>query len=122
MKKLLFAVAVFLLLVPAANAKDIYIVHEDMPEWATMTVGLKPTPYWFTNQYAYGVGIAPLMKNKALARTTAANRAREILIKGLKENPVIGINAIEIREFWTNPDNGKVYALARTPIKIIPAK
>lgn len=102
-----------------AKEKQIYIIHEDMPEWAIQTVN--GTHYWFTDRYAYGVGIAPPMKNRHLQKTTAENRARNTLITGLRTHKVFS-GMTEIRDTWKDPDTKKVYALARTPIKIIPAE
>lgn len=116
---ILAAAAVILMLtigISQAKEKQIYIVHEDMPEWATQTVN--GTHYWFTDQYAYGVGIAQPMKNSSLQRITAGNRARTAIATRL--NLGSKINGSEIRHFWKNPETGDLYALARMPIKIEP--
>lgn len=104
-----------------AKEKQIYIIHGDTPSWVIETIGKNAKTYWFTDQYAYGVGIAPPMKNRSLQRITAENRARAALISGLRANPIIN-GIVEIRDTWRNPDNGKEYALVRTSIKIVPVK
>lgn len=102
-----------------AEGKNIYIVHEDMPKWVEQTIGSNPTHYWFTSTHAYGVGVVKPMKNRSLQRTTAENRARAVLLKGLG---VTRGNFVEIRGVWEDPDTRALYALARVKIDIIPAK
>jgi len=116
---ILAVTAVMLMLtigISQAREKQIYIVHEDMPEWATQTVN--GTHFWFTDRYAYGVGIAPPMKNSSLQRTTAGNRARVAVVTGLRIGATI--SGSEIRYFWKHPETGELYALARMPIAIVP--
>lgn len=127
MKKILSVVFALLtamvLTVSASQAKEkqIYIIHEDTPSWVIETIGKNAKTYWFTDQYAYGVGIAPPMKNSHLQMSTAESRARTNLTNGLRTNGVIS-SVAEVRGHWKDPDTKKAYILVRTPIKIIPAE
>src|SRR3989344_5624093 len=111
MKKIFRVIAVVFLLATATASTSygkIWIVPDNMPEWAINA--LDNQAYWFTDQYAYGVGVAPPMKNYSLQRTTAENRARAALLKGLG---ITKESTVEIRDVWKDPDTHKIYALAR---------
>lgn len=118
MKKILGVLLLMFALVMTTGVSHgaIWIVPTDMPEWAVS--GLNGTHYWFTDQYAYGVGVSSPAENSP--QSTAENRARVALITGLRVKMVV--NTIEIRRVYIDPHTKKVYALARMPIKIIPAK
>lgn len=70
---------------------------------------------------AYGVGAAGGIRNLALARAAADNRARAALARALIEHrgrPTTDkiratLTGVRIVEHWTDPSDGTVYALAR---------
>ncbi|MEK7493669.1 MAG: hypothetical protein AAB630_00780 [Patescibacteria group bacterium] len=119
MKKILGVLLLMLTLVVTTGVSHgaIWIVPTDMPEWAVN--GLNGTHYWFTDQYAYGVGVSSPTENSS-PQSTAKSRARVALITGLQVK--MAVNAIEIRRVYIDPYTKKVYALARMPIKVVPAK
>ena len=65
--------------------------------------------------HLYAVGRAPPMKNRALARAVASNRARARLVRALGENGVSisHISGVDIVEHWTDPRTGAMFARAR---------
>lgn len=124
MKKILGMVMLAVLLtvsISHAEGKNIYVVHEDTPKWVEQTLGSNGTDHWITEQYAYGVGVVPKMKNRSLQRTAAGNRARNVLLKNFGQTEGV-LRGTEIRHIWEDPSTGKIHALARMPIKIVPAK
>lgn len=64
----------------------------------------------------YGVGSVRGIRNLALARTTAANRARAAVVRHLRAKGPLGkqpVANIEIVEHWTDSSSGAMFARAR---------
>lgn len=96
----------------------------ERPEWVT-----KGSSYTDEEGNRFGVGVASGIKNEALARTTASNRARAELAKldgtastkvvegeGTRSVTTVVTNTqagVEIVAQWVDPSTGTVYALAR---------
>lgn len=96
----------------------------DRPEWMQ-----KGTSYVDDAGQRFAIGVASGIKNAALARTTAENRARAEIAKlvGTKTEVTEGdgstkvrtfaatLSGVEIVDHWVDPKDGSVYALARQP-------
>lgn len=71
--------------------------------------------------FAYGVGAIRGVRNPALARVAAGNRARAALARllyGADEQGVVTatLSGVEILRHWVDPQDGTVFALARLRI------
>ena len=69
------------------------------------------------DDYIYGVGSASGIKNHALARMTADNRARAEIAKQLSPTGAATLNGVQIVDHWIHPLDGTIYSLARLPKK-----
>lgn len=96
----------------------------EYPEWVTMGSRLANGD---GKRVVYGVGAASGIKNVALARATADNRARaeiaktfevEVKIEGdrTKTWAAQTLNGVEIVDHWIHPKDGTIYALARVEV------
>lgn len=80
----------------------------------------------------YGVGVVSGIKNVALARSTADNRARAEVAKlvethveateggggkEIKTHAAATLSGVEIVDHWIHPTEGSVYALARLEVR-----
>lgn len=106
----------------AKTATGAAIPSADRPEWTQ-----KGASFVGESGRRYGVGTATGIKNAALARTTADNRARAEIAKlvGTKTEITEGdgsarvrtfaatLTEVEIVDHWVDPSDGTVYALAR---------
>lgn len=121
MKKILAVLVMALFFTaPAAFAKGVIaIVPADMPNWVIDSADTGG--YWFTSKYAYAIGVAPKMRNTSLQRTTAENRARAALVRGLGLTTGIA-KGVEVRDHWEDRTTGELYVLVRIEINISPTK
>jgi hypothetical protein len=108
-----------------ATLKEELLAVENTPEWVLKGSGRFQDD---ENKWHYcGVGMVSGIRNRALARTTAENRARHEMAKVLqtarltpdqseKWNQFVDrwTNTMDINDHWVSPD-GSFYALARVP-------